>query len=98
VSRDRAVTVRIDELVVRGFPLADPAGFGDDVTASLERLLTDRGLPDTPGPAGAAAPVSVAVDGARPSHLAERVAEAVWRALAPEDRAGGGVPGGEAER
>jgi hypothetical protein len=95
------IEVRIGELVVHGFPVADPGGFGDAVAGSLERLLADRGLPafsepnwlqgDQSGSRKELAPSPATVQvpsGASSSRLADQVAHAVWRSLGGEPENG----------
>jgi hypothetical protein len=42
----RAVDVRIDELVLHGFPRASGAAMGDAVARELTRLVSMRGVPE----------------------------------------------------
>ena len=92
--RPQRVEVRIEELVLHGFPPLDRRALGDSLERALSRTIAERGLP---------ASLAVGVDtstldgGAvalEPHERAradgEHLAGAVYRALSQSDPEGGG--------
>ena len=82
-----SVTLRIEELVLHGFPPGDRYRIADAVERELRRLLTERGVP-TEWATSALLPVdSVSAGGfelapgARPDRVGSQIAEAIYGGL-----------------
>lgn len=74
----RRVDITVDEIVLSGLSVGDPAGLADAVGARLATLVGDLGLPERrePGPVT----VHLAADPATGA-LADALAEAIWSGI-----------------
>jgi hypothetical protein len=87
--RPQRVEVRIEELVLHGFPPLDRRSLGESLERELARRIAEEGLP-----AGVDVPTldagAVALDPrGRARADGEQLAGAVYRALSQSDREGG---------
>jgi hypothetical protein len=85
VGVKRNVELRIDELVLQGFPPGDRHRIGDAAARELARLFAEQGTPPSLGEGGEVARLSRGSFEARPGLGAEavgvQVARAVYRGL-----------------
>jgi hypothetical protein len=72
------VDITVDEIVLNGLSVADPAGLADAVGARLAGIVTERGLPERRAPG----PVTVHLaESLAPGRLAAALAEAIWSGM-----------------
>jgi hypothetical protein len=71
----RRVDITVDEIVLSGLSVRDPAGLADAVGARLADLVGERGLPERREPG----PVTVHLPESGP--IAEILAEAIWSGI-----------------
>jgi hypothetical protein len=77
----RNVDLRIEELVLHGFPPADRHRIGDAATSELARLFAERGVPPALEAGGEIPVLGAGSFEARPDLGAERVGVQVARAV-----------------
>jgi hypothetical protein len=77
----RKVELRIEELVLYGFPPCDRHRIGDAATRELARLFAERGAPPSSREGGEVASLSAGSFEARPDLGAERIGVQVARAV-----------------
>jgi hypothetical protein len=80
----RRVDITVDEIVLTGLRVADPAGFADAVGTRLARLVGERGLPQErePGPVTVRLAAGTgAAAGAGDEALHDALAEAIWSGI-----------------
>ncbi len=77
----RKVELRIEELVLHGFPPGDRHRIGDAATRELARLFAERGVPPSLEETGEMTSLSAGSFEARPDLGAERIGVQVARAV-----------------